>query len=82
MLTSGYQEGSFSSQINDFRIKVSQLVNENARLKGELQLLQQEISKLREQSKTDCLQHTHIEKQTNETATATDNTTKLTKSKK
>ena len=80
MLTSGYQEGSFSSQINDFRIKVSQLVNENARLKSELQLLQQEISKLREQSKTDCLQHTHIEKQTNETAT--DNTTKTTKSKK
>jgi hypothetical protein len=80
MLTSGYQEGSFSSQINDFRIKVSQLVNENARLKGELQLLQQEISKLREQSKTDCLQHTYIEEQINETTS--DNTTKTTKSKK
>ena len=72
MLTSGYQEGSFSSQINDFRIKVSQLVNENARLKSELLYLQQEISKLREQSKTDCLQHTHIEQQENET---TNNTT-------
>lgn len=80
MLTSGYQEGSFSSQINDFRIKVSQLVNENARLKGELQHLQQEISKLREQSKTDCLQHTYIEEQINETTS--DNTTKTTKSKK
>ena len=80
MLTSGYQEGSFSSQINDFRIKVSQLVNENARLKGELQFLQQEISKLREQSKTDCLQHTYIEEQINETTS--DNTTKTTKSKK
>lgn len=80
MLTSGYQEGSFSSQINDFRIKVSQLVNENARLKSELQFLQQEISKLREQSKTDCSQYTHIENQINETTT--DNTTKTTKSKK
>ena len=79
MLTSGYQEGSFSSQINDFRIKVSQLVNENARLKSELQLLQQEISKLREQSKTECSQHTYIEEQINET---TSNTTKTTKSKK
>lgn len=48
----GYQEGTFSSQINNFRTRVASLEAENINLKNIILQQQHTINKLKEQQPT------------------------------